>query len=153
MGIPKGPLWKKLASGEKITLDNGTEIDPESVTGPKPDGLKVVYSGDSRPCQAVNEASQGANILIHEAMYANEHSELASDRGHSTAAEAAELALDANVDLLILTHYSPRYEDGTIILKEATKIFPNTILARDLMKITLNIDGTYSIGTIKKQLQ
>ncbi|MHA1882286.1 MAG: ribonuclease Z [Candidatus Thorarchaeota archaeon] len=153
MGIPKGPLWKKLSSGEKITLDDGTEIYPEDVTGPKSDGLKIVYSGDTRPCQAVKEAAQGANILIHEAMYANEHSGLASDRGHSTAAEAAELARDANVDLLVLTHYSPRYEDGTVILKEAKEIFPNTIIARDLMRITLNIDGKYDIGTIKKKLQ
>ncbi|MHA1479886.1 MAG: ribonuclease Z [Candidatus Thorarchaeota archaeon] len=140
--IPKGPLWKKLSSGEKITLDDGREISPEDVTGDKPRGLKIVYSGDTRPCQAVRESADGANILIHEAMYTIEHSDLAKERGHTTAAEAAKLAKEAGVELLVLTHYSPRYDDGSAILSEAKEIFQNTILARDLMKITLNSDGT-----------
>lgn len=143
--IPMGPLWNKLAKGEHVNLADGRIIHPEDVTKPRPRPLKIVYSGDTRPCQSLREASQGADILISEAMYTKEHKELAVERGHSTAEEVAKLATETGVKLLVLTHYSPRYFDGEPILSEAKAIFPNSILAQDLLTISLNKEGNITI--------
>jgi len=143
--IPKGPLWSKLADGEEVQLEDGTKIHPTQVTGPRPDPVKIVYSGDTRPCQALREASQNATVLISEAMYTVEHEDLADERGHSTAKGMAQIASESNVGLLVLTHYSPRYFDGLDILREGKDIFANTVLARDLMRIMVDKDGKYTI--------
>ena len=145
LGIQKGPLWSKLAAGESVKLDDGTTVHPEEVTGPRPNPVKIVYSGDTRPCQALREASQNANVLISEAMYTVEHEDLAEERGHSTAKAMAQIASESNVDLLVLTHYSPRYFDGSDIIREGKSNFVDTVLARDLMRITLDKDGNYTI--------
>ncbi len=145
LGVPKGRLWGKLADGESVTLDDGRVITPEEVSLPPDKGLKIVYSGDTRPCDNMREAAKDADILIHEAMYTEEHSHLADERGHSTAKQAAKIALDANVRLLVLTHYSPRYESGEEILSDAKEIFPKTVVARDLMEIHLKYDGEIEV--------
>ncbi len=146
LGVPKGPLWGQLADGKSIKLNDGTEILPAEVTGPKPPPLKIVYSGDTRSCKALQEAAEGANVLISEAMYTSEHSDLAEERGHMTAASAAEVAKTSGVKLLVLTHYSPRYENGKEILEEAKSIFPETILASDMMRIKLNANGESAVS-------
>jgi ribonuclease Z len=107
--------------------------------------IKIVYTGDTRPCDSLRTAAQDANILISEAMFSSEHADLAAPRGHMTAVEAATIARDAHVDLLVLTHYSPRYGDGNIIESEAREVFSNTILARDLMHISVDKLGKYTI--------
>ncbi len=145
LGIPKGPMWSKLAAGESVQLEGGTTVHPEDVTGPRPNPVKIVYSGDTRPCQALREASQNANVLISEAMYTVEHEDLAEERGHSTAKAMAQIASESNVGLLVLTHYSPRYFDGSDIIKEGKSNFVDTVLARDLMRITLDKEGNYTI--------
>ncbi|UCE11330.1 MAG: ribonuclease Z [Candidatus Thorarchaeota archaeon] len=145
LDIPKGSIWRKLAAGESVVLDNGRAVNPEDVTGPQPPPLSVVYSGDTRPCDALLEASKEADLLICEAMYTSDNADLAEERGHMTAKAAAEIARDCKVKLLALTHYSPRYGDGTAIIDEARKVFPDVMLARDLMRITLSSDGTHSI--------
>jgi ribonuclease Z len=145
LGIPKGPLWSALAKGDSVTLADSTIIRPEDVTNTRPNPLKVVYSGDTRPCQALRESAQGADILISEAMYTTEHADLAQERGHSTAQDIAKLASDAGVKLLILTHYSPRYDDGSTILDEGKAYFPDTILACDLLSVALDKDGNKTI--------
>lgn len=145
LGIQKGPLWSKLAAGESVKLDDGTIVHPEEVTGSRPNPVKIVYSGDTRPCQALREASQNANVLISEAMYTVEHEDLAEERGHSTAKAMAQIASESNVGLLVLTHYSPRYFDGSDIIREGKSTFVDTVLARDLMRITLDKEGNYTI--------
>jgi ribonuclease Z len=145
LGVPKGPLWNKLSSGESVILDDGREVHPREVTDTQPLPIKIVYSGDTRPCSSLRKAATDANILICEAMYSSEHADLAEERGHMTAIEAANLALECNVTLLALTHYSPRYGDGENIITEAQSIHQNSILARDFMRIQLDTDGTYEI--------
>lgn len=145
LGVPKGPLWGKLSAGESIKLENGTDVHPEDVTAPRPKTLSIVYSGDTRPCDTLRKESENADILISEAMYTMEHADLAEERGHSTAAAAAQIALDSKVGLLVLTHYSPRYFDGSQILKEGSDIFENTVLARDLMRIVLDKSGRSTV--------
>lgn len=142
LGVPQGPFWKKLASGESITLENGTIVTPEQVTEPSSKPLKIVYSGDTRPCKELVNASIEADILISEAMYTSEHESLAEERGHSTALGSANLANESGVKLLVLTHYSPRYYDGDEIIEEARSVFSNSVLARDHMRIQLSRDGT-----------
>ncbi len=142
LGVPKGPFWKALASGKTIQLENGSKVSPDQVTEPGPSPLKIVYSGDTRPCENLQNASRDADILICEAMYTSEHETLAEERGHTTASGAAELARDANTKLLVLTHYSPRYYEGNEIIEEARSVFPNSVLARDHMRIQLARDGT-----------
>ena len=145
LGVKKGPLWRKLSSGEEVVLEDGSTIHPNQVTGPRPEPVKIVYSGDTRPCQALREASQNASVLISEAMYTTEHETLADERGHSTAKGMAQIASESNVGLLVLTHYSPRYFDGSDILNEGKANFANTVLARDLMRITVDKDGNSKI--------
>jgi ribonuclease Z len=142
LGVPEGPLWKTLASGKSIELEDGTEVSPLDVTEPSPPPLKIVYSGDTRPCEELRKASTGADVLISEAMYTSEHATLAEERGHSTAAAIASLAKESDVKLLVLTHYSPRYYDGEEVIGEALPIFSNSVLARDLMRIHVGKDGT-----------
>jgi ribonuclease Z len=145
LGVPTGPLWKALASGKTVELDDGTTVSPQDVTEPSPTPLKIVYSGDTRPCDELRNAAKDAAVLISEAMYTTEHAALAEERGHSTAAAAAELAKESGVKLLVLTHYSPRYYDGEEIIGEAQSIFPNSVLARDLMKIQVSTEGSSAI--------
>jgi ribonuclease Z len=145
LGIPKGPMWSELADGGSVQLEDGRVVKATEVTGPPLPPLKIVYSGDTRPCDTLREAALNANVLISEAMYTSEHTDLAQERGHSTARQAAELAKSAGVGLLFLTHYSPRYFDGAAILEEAKAVFPESILARDLMRIKVGKDGSTEV--------
>lgn len=135
LGIKPGPLFSKLQSGETITVE-GREIHPEEVLGPPRPGRKIVYTGDTRPCESVIEASRNADLLIHDGTLSEETKEYAIEYMHSTAQEAAEVAKKAAVKKLVLTHISARYSDleGTMKLEEeARRIFENTEVARDLM--------------------
>ncbi|NWF95307.1 MAG: ribonuclease Z [Candidatus Thorarchaeota archaeon] len=142
LGVPMGPLWRQLSLGETVTLDSGKTVRPEDVTLEAGLGTKIVYSGDTRPCDTLRDASRDADLLISEAMYTSEHEHLAHERGHMTAAQAASIAAEARVKCLVLTHFSPRYDSvqGAPILEEAREIFPNTLLAHDLMRIKVH-DG------------
>lgn len=139
LGIPRGPLWGRLQKGYTIRLPDGTIIKPEDVMGSPRPGFKIVYTGDTCPCDSLLEIAHGADLLIHEATYADNLRARALKEGHSTARLAAEIALRANVKKLILTHISARYSGlEDLLLKEALKVFPNTELAYDGMKITLS---------------
>ena len=142
LGVTPGPLFGKLQHGQTIEVD-GRKIEPHEVMGPPRPGRKVVYTGDTRPCKSVQIASQGADLLIHECALASDMAQWARDTKHSTAAEAAEVARDAAVGQLVLTHISSRYsEDTSQLLKEAKSIFERTIVAEDLMSMDIRLkDG------------
>jgi ribonuclease Z len=136
LGVPEGPLWGKLHKGETVTLDDGRTVSPADLVGPPRPGRTVVYSGDTRPHLAVFEASKGADLLIHEATFGEEEAARAIETGHSTAAEAARIALEAGVRRLVLTHISPRYTRAAPeLLAEARAVFPETAIARDGMVV------------------
>ncbi len=124
-GVPEGPAWGRLQRGE--TVDG---ITPETVLGPARRGRKLVFSGDTRPCEALKLAAEHADLLVHEATFAIEDAERASETGHSTAAQAAGLARDAGVALLALNHISIRYPPR-VIREEAREIFPASCVPRD----------------------
>lgn len=136
LGIPEGPLWGKLHRGESVTLPDGRRITAEDLVGPTRSGRTIVLSGDTRPCAALLHAARDADLLVHEATFAAEESERARDTGHSTAAEAAEIAREAGAKQLVLTHISARYSrEAPELLAEAQAIFPNTVIARDGLSI------------------
>ncbi len=136
LGVPEGPLWGKLHRGETVTLEDGRTIAPDGLVGPPRPGRKVVYPGDTRPCESVVEAAEGADLLIHEATFGDEEKERAVETGHSTATEAAQVALAARVKKLVLHHLSARYSaDSSVLLEQARAVFPETIVARDGMVI------------------
>jgi ribonuclease Z len=132
MGIPEGPLWGRLHRGESVQLPDGRAVTPAELVGPARQGRTLVYTGDTRPHPAVVAASRGADLLVHEATFSDSEIERAKETGHSTAREAAEIAREAGVGRLILTHISPRYSvDAGELLTEARAIFENTAIARD----------------------
>ena len=132
LGIPEGPLWGKLHRGEPVTLPDGRRVTAGELVGPTRPGRTIVLSGDTRPCDALLHAARGADLLVHEATFAAEESDRARETGHSTAAEAAEIAREAGVRQLVLTHISARYSrEAPELLAEAQAVFPNTVIARD----------------------
>jgi ribonuclease Z len=143
LGIPEGPLWGRLHKGLSVTLDDGRTFTPADLVGSPRPGRKLIYSGDTRPHLSVIEASKGADLLIHEATFAGDELERARETGHSTAAEAARVALEAGVRRLVLTHISSRYNrDAAELLAEARAVFPDTVIARD----GLTLDVPYVDG-------
>ena len=136
LGVPEGPLWGRLHKGETVTLDDGRTVSPPDLVGAPRRGRTLVYSGDTRPHLALYEAARGADLLIHEATFGGDEAERAVETGHSTAAEAARVALEAGVRRLVLTHISPRYtRDAPELLAEARAVFPETMIARDGMTV------------------
>ncbi len=125
-----------LQKGKPVKVGNKT-IKPEQVLGPKRPGIKIVYSGDTLPLKALEKFAKNVNLLIHEATFADEMKDYAKERFHATASQAATIAKNANVKQLILTHISPRYKTDSSLLKEARKIFKNTKIAKDFMKIEI----------------
>ena len=125
LGVQFGPDFGRLQRGETV---NG--VTPQQVVGPTRRGRRLVFSGDTAPCDMVRVAADGADVLVHEATFTSEERDRAMETGHSTAAQAAELAREAGVELLALTHVSTRYM-GREIRDEARAIFPNTEVPRD----------------------
>ena len=124
-GVTPGPDFGRLQRGEVVA-----GVRPEEVLGPPRPGRKIVLSGDTAPCDAVRMAAEGADLLVHEATFTDEELDRARDTLHSTARQAAEIAAEAQVRLLALTHLSTRY-GGREIKDEARAIFPNTVVPRD----------------------
>jgi len=135
MGVPEGPLWGRLQSGEDVQLEDGRVVHPSDVLGPARPGKSVAYCLDTRPCPSSVELARGVDLLIHEATYTEEFVQEAREYGHSTAAQAARTARDAGARRLLITHFSTRFPDPTPLLEEARAIFPNTVLAEDLAEI------------------
>ncbi len=137
-GIPEGPLWGKLHKGEPIELADGRKLTADGFVGPRRPGRLVVFTGDTRPCAAVVDAAKGADLLIHEATFGEEEKDRAKETGHSTAREAAQVALAANAKRLVLSHVSARYSiSAEELVKEAREVFKETIVAKDGMEIDI----------------
>jgi ribonuclease Z len=135
LGVPEGPLWSNLQHKHRVKLPDGRVIEPEQVVGPPRPGRKIVYTGDTRPFKGFAKFAAGADLLIHDGTLDDELAERAAEDGHSTPSQAAKNAEKAKVKQLILTHISARYDDTSILLEQAQKIFQNTRVAEDFMKI------------------
>lgn len=136
LGIPEGPLWGQIHRGIAVTLDDGRVIEPSVLVGDKRPGRTVVITGDTRPCDGTVAASRNADLLIHEATFGDEEAERAVQTGHSTAREAAEVARDAGVRRLLLTHFSARYSrDAGELEREARSVFPDSFIGKDGLEL------------------
>lgn len=136
LGIPEGPLWGRIHRGESVTLDDGRVVESSELVGPTRAARRVVITGDTRPCAATIDIALGADLLVHESTFGDEEAERAVETGHSTAREAAQVALGAGVRRLALTHFSARYSrDPSDLDREARSVFANVTIARDGMEI------------------
>jgi ribonuclease Z len=140
LGVPRGPERRGLVAGGSITLPDGRVVTPDEVLGDTIPGTKVCITGDvSRP-RGLVEAVRDSDGLVAEGTYLHEEVELARHFGHITAREAAQLAKDAGVRHLIITHLSRRYRERDI-LAEAQAVFPDTVVARDFDHFLIRRDG------------
>lgn len=129
----RGPRVGELTREGRIEVDGRVvELDEVSWVRPGDTFASVI---DTRMCDQAVEAARGAKLLLCESTYSDEHQKLAHHHFHLTASEAATIAKRAEVELLVLTHFSARYLDLLPMLREAQAIFPNTILAEDLKVI------------------
>nr|WP_248895587.1 ribonuclease Z [Haloplanus sp. XH21] len=124
LGVPVGPKFSRLHEGEPVELDDGRVIQPEQVVGEPRPGRRLVYTGDTRPVEAVVEAATDADLLIHDATFAEDASQRAKQTGHATAREAGEIATRAGAKRLALTHLSSRYAgEWDRLEREAAAVF------------------------------
>lgn len=135
LGIAAGPDFGKLQRGEPVFGANG-EVHPEQVLGAARRGRKLVLSGDTAVCESTRAMAYHADLLVHESTFGDEEQERSKRTGHSTARQAAELAAEADVSLLALTHISPRYGGGEL-RKQARAVFERTIVPRDLDRVEI----------------
>lgn len=136
LGVQPGPDFGILQRGGEVTVAGGSVVRSEQVLGEARDGRTIVYTGDTAPCDATREAAEGADLLIHEASFGDEEQDRAAETRHSTARQAAEVARDADVKLLCLTHVSGRYF-GRELRDQAREVFPNTEMPRDFDVVEL----------------
>jgi ribonuclease Z len=139
LGVTAGPMRHDLVNGKAVILPDGREIQPTQVLGePKP-GVKLVHVGDVGTTENLVEPCRDADALVIEATYLDEEADMARQYAHLTAKRAAELAIEANVKSLYLTHISRRYREKDV-LAEAVAIFPNTVVVRDFDEFKIQKD-------------
>jgi ribonuclease Z len=129
LGVEPGPQFGLLQRGQSIEA-GGRTVAPQEVMGEPRPGRKLVFTGDTEPCDSTVLIAHDAELLVHDGTFAEEETERAHQTGHSTARQAAEVAQAAGVSMLALTHLSSRYF-APVIEKEAREVFERTIVPRD----------------------
>ena len=133
LGIPEGKFFSQLQQGKTIEHD-GKTFTPDMVLGPPRPGRTIVYTGDTKPCNAIVELAKDCDVLIHDSTTAIDLEEKSNSYGHSSSAQAAQAAKDAGAVKLFLTHISPRYDETEQLLADAIAIFENTEVAVDFIE-------------------
>ncbi len=126
-----------IKNGEDFVLADGRVIPNERLTTPSDPPRSYAYCSDTRYMPALAEKLKGVNLLFHEATFCEEDAQKATSRYHSTASQAAQVARDAGVGKLIIGHYSSRYDDESVLLREALAVFEHTVLARENMCVKI----------------
>ncbi len=137
LGVPEGELWSRLQHGDIVELPNRRVITPKEVMGSPRQGRKIVYTGDTRLFKGFAKFAANADLLIHDSTFDDTLSEKAEMDGHSTPSQAAQQAKRAKAKKLVLTHISARYSDTGLLLKQAQKVFKNSLVAEDFMVLEL----------------
>ena len=133
LGIPEGRLFSLLQSGKTVE-HKGKTFTPDMVLGPPRPGRKVVYTGDTKPCDTIIEMAKDCDVLIHDATTSLDLEEKANFYYHSSSRQAAETAKKANASKLFLTHISPRYEETGQLEADAKAVFENSQVAEDFLE-------------------
>ncbi len=133
------PTWaiNNIKAGQDWTLADGTTVPHTRLTSPADPVRTYAYCSDTMPIEELTAWIEGADLLYHEATYATSEALLAEKYGHSTAAQAAQIALGAHVKKLMLGHFSSRYDNEESLLTEANSIFPHTILAKEGLRTSI----------------
>ncbi|PKK86407.1 MAG: ribonuclease Z [Thermoplasmata archaeon HGW-Thermoplasmata-1] len=132
LGVPEGPLFRKLQEGKTVTLKDGRSVEPSEVLGPARKGRKVTVSGDTVPCREIVELARESTVFVCDATFTDDLKERANEYGHCTAGQAAEIAKEAACERLFMIHISPRYKGNEAHEKEAREIFPKSDAPQDL---------------------
>ncbi|MGT2811709.1 ribonuclease Z [Streptococcus minor] len=136
-GVPFGPLFGKVKSGENVVLEDGREIIASDYLSPPRPGKVVTILGDTRRCHASVRLGVNADILVHESTYGKGDETMARKHGHSTNMEAAQVAKDAGAKRLLLNHISPRFlsKDVSQLRRDAAQIFEAVHVVKDLEEV------------------
>ena len=142
LGVPCGPLWSKLQSGENVVATDGSIVKPEDVMGEKRKGRKFSFVTDTKYLASIKDEVEKSDLFICEGMFEKGMESDAEEKKHMTCTQAAQIALDAKVKKMGLIHYSPRYTDYELkrILQEAKKVFPETFLTKDRMSLKIEYE-------------
>jgi len=135
LGVPEGPAFAALQRGETVGGSSGA-VRPEDVMGEARPGRRLAITGDTAPCRATVEAARGADLLVHDASFAEEEAQRAADTGHSTVGQAAAVGREAGVKMLALVHISSRYHVGKV-LEEAREVYEPVVAPRDFDLVEL----------------
>lgn len=128
-----GPLFTEIQEKGKLVVE-GKTIKLEDVTFVK-QGKKIVFSGDTMPCPALEKAAVDADLLVCDSCFSEKQADAAKEKKHTTAVQAAKIAKKAKAKKLLLTHFSNRYENRTVLLEEAKKVFPESVLAQEGLEL------------------
>ena len=132
--------WSVLQKGETIE-DEGRILTPDMVLGPPRKGIKLTYTTDTRPTNSIRENAKGSDLFICEGMYGEkDKAAKAVEYKHMTFYEAAQLAKDAEVKEMWLTHYSPSLTRAEEYMDDVRKIFPGAKAGKDRMSVEMNFE-------------
>ena len=129
-----------LTRGEAVTNKDGRTVQPGEIVGPERPGVSFAYCLDTAPCDGARRLAEGVDLVLFDATFGEEHAERATETGHSTARQAAEVACDAHAKRLLLSHFSARYPTTDELVSEARAVFENTEAARELHSYRLEPD-------------
>tara|TARA_R110000868_G_scaffold37111_6_gene131448 strand:- start:31674 stop:33089 length:1416 start_codon:yes stop_codon:yes gene_type:complete len=151
LGITEDEQFKALKAGENIKLEDGTEIEAYEIVGHPRPGDSFAYVTDTEYCPNAVKLAMNTNILYHEATFSNQLADKAKETGHSTTGDAARVATEAQTKLLVIGHFSARYTNLHVLLKEAREGFYPTWLANELRPIFT--DPTHERGIISAKVE
>jgi ribonuclease Z len=137
IGIPEGELYSKLQHGQDV-MYKGKKIRSNQIVGRPRKGRKVGISGDTRPTDNLAKFFRGCDVLVFESTYGHDKQQKAIENWHSTSTEAAQIAKKAGARKLFLTHFSARYDETSLLVKEAAAIHRDVEAAEDLKSIEIS---------------
>ena len=136
--VPRGPLWGALQRGSEVEID-GRIVRPSQVLREPRRGMRIGISGDTRPSERLCDFFTGCDYLVFDSTFSDEDAPRAKTTMHSTAVEAAKLAHSAGARHLILTHFSARYPDVSLLVRQAEQFHDSVIAASDMQELELEV--------------
>ena len=135
-GVPQWD-YNRIKEGGDFTTQDGTVIPHERLTKPADSGRSYAYCCDTAYNSSMIPIIKGVNLMYHDCTYSGDDADRAKKHFHSTATDAARTALEAGAGKLVLGHFSARYPDENILLEEAQRTFPDTILAKENLTVSI----------------